>query len=166
MRVVEGVAAVEDVDAFVATLGSIGEEHGVAVQAIDARYVAGRAHVEQAVRLANRATDRGEAIARDRAVEILLYAAGRRQINRALRLGLEAGTTPAVVVVDGAGGDADEAGAAGAVEELLTPAETLGQYDRERVRSFFDISDLELAATDGSLADVVCERAALLAVER
>ena len=166
MTVVEGEATVDDVDAFVAALGSIGDEYGVAVQAFDARYVVGRDHLEQAVRLANRAADRDEQIARDRAVEILLYAAGRRQINKALAMGVDQGTTPAVVVVDGLDADADERGAATAVETMLDPAETLGAYDRERVLEFFDISETELAATDGTLEDIVCERVALLTVDR
>ncbi|WP_340098501.1 KEOPS complex subunit Cgi121 [Salinibaculum salinum] len=166
MRVVEGRATVEDVDAFVAELGSIGAEYGVAVQAFDARYVVGRDQLERAVALANRAAEREEMIARNRAVEILLYAAGRRQINRALEMGVDEGTTPAVVVVDGGPDGGDEAGAAAAVGDRLDPAETLDAYDRERVMNFFGISERELAATDGTLADVVCERVALLTVER
>jgi KEOPS complex subunit Cgi121 len=166
MQTVEGEATVDDVDEFVAELGRVGEEYGVAVQAFDARYVVGRAHLEQAVRLANRATERGDTIARERAVEILLYAAGRRQINRALEMGVDEGTTPAVVVVDGLAAGGDEAGAAAAVEDLLTPASTLGEYDRERVLAWFDIGETELAATSATLVDLVCERVALLAVEK
>jgi KEOPS complex subunit Cgi121 len=166
MRVVEGTATVENVDAFVEELGAIGAEYGVAVQAFDARYVVGRDHLERAVALANRAAERETMIARNRAVEILLYAAGRRQINRALEMGVDVGTTPAVVVVDGGPGGGDEAGAAAAVSDRLDPTETLGEYDRERVMNFFDISERELGATDGTLADVVCERVALLTVER
>jgi len=162
MRVVEGIAQVADVDAFVDRLAGVGGEHDTAVQAFDARYVVDREHLERAVELANRAVERDGAIARDRAVEILLYAAGRRQINRALAMGVSAGACPAVVVVDGG----DEAGAAAAVEELLEPAATLGEYDPERVREFFDVGEAELAATEGSLADVVRERVALLAVEQ
>ena len=165
MEVVEGTATTEDVDAFVETLGGIGMEHGVTVQAFDARYVVGRDHLRRAVTLADRAIERGEAIARDRAVEILLYAAGRRQIHRAVEMGLDEGTTPAVVVVDGSDGG-DESAAADAVDALLDPADTLGAYDRARVMDFFDITPTELAATDGTLVDLVCERVALLVVER
>ncbi|MFC7133081.1 MULTISPECIES: KEOPS complex subunit Cgi121 [Salinibaculum] len=165
MQLVEGLARVEDVDAFVERLGEIGAEYGVAVQAFDARYVVDREHLTLAVDLANRETDRGEAIARDRAVEILLYAAGRRQINRAIEIGVDEGETPAVVVVDG-GTEGDEASAAAAVADLLAPAETLGEPDRERVMDFFDVTERELAATDGTLADLVRERVALLVVER
>ena len=165
MELVEGTATVDDVDAFVARLGEIGDAHDVTVQAFDARYVVGREHLERARALADRETERGEAIARDRAVEILLYAAGRRQINQAIEMGVDEGTTPAVVLVDGEDA-ADESAAAEAVRELLDPAATLGEFDRQRVLDFFDITETELDATDGTLADLVCERVALLVVER
>ncbi|MFC7155963.1 KEOPS complex subunit Cgi121 [Halomarina halobia] len=169
MRLVEGLAAVEDVDAFVTDLAAVGDEHGCAVQAFDARMVVGERHLRRAVELANRAHERGEAVARDRAVEILLYAAGRRQIDRALAMGVREGEDrPVVVVVDGEGGRAGaaEAAAAAAVEGFLEPAETLGDYDEERVREYFDVTDAELAATDAGLEALVCERVALLTVEK
>lgn len=180
MELVEGVATVEDVDGFVAALGGIADEYGVTVQAFDARYVVSARHLERALELADRERSRGEAIARDRAVEVLLYAAGRRQITRALELGVDEGETPVVVLVDSEprsgsegssgrsprAGPGDEAGASAAVAELLEPAETLGAYDETRVREFFDVGDAELAATDATLEDLVVERVALLVVER
>jgi KEOPS complex subunit Cgi121 len=186
MRLVEGVVHVgadadppagvprfADVDALVAELDAIADAHGVTVQAFDARLVVDRTHLERAVELADRARDRGEAIARDRAVEILLYAAGRRQIDRALGMGVGEGATPAVVLVDaddaedgGASGGDDEADAAAAIRDLLDPAGTLGDDDERRVREFFDIGAAELAATDAGLPALVRERVALLVVER
>ncbi len=165
MRLVEGEATVSDVDDFVARLGALGDEYDVTAQAFDARYVVGRRHIERAVTLADRAIDRGEAIARSRAVEILLFAAGRRQIQRAMEMGLDEGTTPTVILLDGDDA-ADESAAATATMELLDPAETLEDFDRTRVMDFFDITETELAATDGTVADLVCERVALLVVER
>ncbi|MFB6143350.1 MAG: KEOPS complex subunit Cgi121 [Halorientalis sp.] len=164
MRVVEGVASIGDVDAFVERLAAVGDDHDCVVQAFDARAVVDRAHLERAVELAERERGRGEAIADDPAVEILLYAAGRRQIRRAMELGVSAGECPVAVVVHGPDGDEDAA--ATAVHELLTPAETLGEYDAERVRAFFDVTERELAATDAGLSALVRERVALLVVER
>jgi KEOPS complex subunit Cgi121 len=195
MRLVEGIAHVgpeadandgrgfADVDAFVAELGDVGDEYGVTVQVFDAWYVVSRRHLDRALELADRERARGDGIARDRAVEVLLYAAGRRQIERALEIGVSEGSTPAVVLVDGGdggdGGDdgtngsngetadvAAEAAAADAVRNLLEPAETLDDDDAERVREFFDVGDRELAATDATLEDLVLERVALLVVER
>ena len=182
MKLVEGRADIADLDAFLDRLGEIGEQHDCAVQAFDADLVVGREHLRVAAERASRALDRGENVARDPAVEILLYAAGRRQIERALRVGVEEGERDVVVVVhgfeDAADGaktdeaDADEAAAADAVRDLLASGDTdteiasADRIDREAVREFFDVSDAELAATDATLADLVCERVALLDVEK
>ncbi|WP_231186200.1 KEOPS complex subunit Cgi121 [Haladaptatus sp. DYF46] len=162
MRLVEGSASVADVNEFVARLGDIGDEFDCAIQAFDAGYVAGRAHLESAVEHANRAFERGENVARDPAVEILLYAAGRRQINQALEMGVSEGEQDVVVAVDGEG----ETAASAAVSELLTPEDTLDASDREPIFEFFSISERELAATTASLTDIVRERVALLEVEK
>lgn len=164
MKLVEGVARVDDLEEFLAEIDRIGEETGTIVQVFDARYVVSREHLERAVELAERARDREEEIARDPAVEILLYAAGRRQIDRALEMGIKEGETPAVAVV--VGDDGDESAATAALTSLLADADTLGKYDETRVREFFEVSAAELAAVNGGLADVVLERVALLDIEK
>lgn len=161
MRLVEGLANIEDVDAFVTRLGEIEIEYDTTVQAFDARYVVDRTHLERALALADRAIERGENIARERSVEILLYAAGRRQIDQALELGVSEGETAVVVLVDGG----DESEAADAVRTTLESEREVA-YDEEQVRSYFDISEAETAATDATLSDLVCERVALLDVEK
>jgi KEOPS complex subunit Cgi121 len=175
MRVVEGTAEIDDVGTFVETLSAIGDRHGVTVQAFDARYVVDRAHLQLAIDLATRAHERGDAIAEDFGVEILLYAAGRRQINRALTMGVSEGSCPVVAAVvdhertDSHVGKSEQEGieaAADDVRKQLTAASTLGEYDEDRVRSFFDVTDTELAATAGGLPDAVRERVALLPVEK
>ncbi|MFB6250268.1 MAG: KEOPS complex subunit Cgi121 [Halobellus sp.] len=164
MKLLEGIVEVDDVDSFVATVDEISRETEATIQTFDARYLVSDRHLERAVDLADRAIDRGESIARDRAVEILLYAAARRQITDALELGVTEGANRAVVLVDG--GDEREAAAA-VRSRLLTAAEpTLGDYDPERVRTFFDVGDAELDVVDGDLESVVLERVALLVVEK
>jgi KEOPS complex subunit Cgi121 len=163
VKFVEGVATVDSVDDFVAAVGDVADETGATVQAFDARYVVGDAHLRRAVELADRAIDRGENVARDRAVEVLLYAAGRRQIDDALEMGVSEGETPVVVLVDGG----DEDAAADRIRErLVEPAETLGAYDESGVRAFFDVGEAELATVDGDLESLVLERVALLTVEK
>jgi KEOPS complex subunit Cgi121 len=187
MRVVEGVATVEDLDDFVATLGEVGDGHDCVVQAFDARLVADREHLATALRYAARAHRRDDAIARDPAVETLLYAAGRRQIDRALAMGVDAGEQPVVVLVandfpeDPLPTSDVECECADAVAELLADATALDAEapvveardadasftatDPERVREFFEIGDAERAATDASLADLVRERVVLLSID-
>ena len=172
MRLVEGVVDVDDVDAFVAEIDGIASETGATIQAFDARYVVSRRHLERAVELADRAIERGGNVARDRAVEIILYAAGRRQITDALELGVSEGSNRVVVLVDAADGvtepEAAEAAAADAIRSrLLADSEpTLGDYDAERVRAYFDVGDAELDVVDGDIEALVLERVALLVVEK
>jgi KEOPS complex subunit Cgi121 len=180
MRVVEGRAVVDDLDAFVAALGDVGDAHDCVVQAFDARLVAGRDHLATALRYAARAHRRGDAIARDPAVETLLYAAGRRQIDRALAMGVDVGETPVVVLVasdfpgDPFAVDDVESDCVDAVSDLLeavadrddmNATDSFAATDRECVREFFDVGDREIAATDASLADLVRERVVLLSID-
>jgi len=149
-----------DVDALLDGLARVAADHGVVAQAFDARYVADRDHLERAVALARRERARGEAIADDPAMEVLLYAAGRRQIDRALTMGASAGD-PAVVAVDG---DGAAAAAVRALDALDVGAVECG--DPGRLRAFFGVEDAELAAAGGDLAGLVRERVALLVVDR
>ena len=178
-RLVRGTVAVDDLDAFLARLGEIAADTGAVVQAFDADLVVSAAHLDAAVRLAARAIARGEAVARDPGVEVMLYAAGRRQIDRALTLGVAEGDQRAVVLVADFGGvpGADRAAAdLDAAERAVTglttggaaddPDDAATDFDANRVREFYDVSDRELAATAGDLADVVRERVALLDVEK
>lgn len=144
-------------------LEEIAATTGATVQAFDARYVVSRRHLERAVELADRAIGRGAAVADDRAVEILLYAAGRRQIDRALEMGLKAGDHPAVVVIDGG----DEAAAARAVEgrlrETASPDGALA--DEGLIAAFFGVTDAE-RGTGADLESLVLERVALLTIDK
>lgn len=167
MRLLDGNLTVVDLDEFLATLDAIAEETNTTVQAFDADYVVSKEHLGRAIERADRAIARGENVARDRAVEILCYAAGRRQINRALDLGVSEGENRVVVLVDSASGDeAAEEAAVEALREYVEEGEVLGVYDEATVREYFDVSDAELSAVEGTLADVVLERVALLDVEK
>lgn len=169
MRLVEGHATVSDLGDFLGSLDDVAMDTGCTVQAFDARYVADRKHLERAVKLADRARERGETIARDRGIEILLYAAGRRQIDEALDMGLSEGELPVVLLVDHP--DGSDAAESDAVEQLrvlvgFDPMETVTCGNTSQLREFFDISDTELAATEGTLADIIHERVVFLDMDK
>jgi KEOPS complex subunit Cgi121 len=167
MRLLDGSLTVDDLDELLATLDEVAEATTTTVQAFDADYVVSKAHLQRAVERADRAIARDENVARDRAVEILCYAAGRRQINRALEMGVSEGRNRVVVLVDSPTGDASaEREAVEMLREHVEAGDVLGEYDEATVREFFDVSDAELDAVEGSLADVVLERVALLDVEK
>ncbi len=178
VEIVFGTAVIDDIDAFLASVREIGEETGAVVQAFDADLVVSEEALRLATRLAARAIDRGEAIARDPAVEVLLYAAGRRQIDRALQLGVSEGEVRAVAVVADFGAvsraersTADLPTAVDRVETLLSggtdgSAADAWTVDENAIRELYGITDRELDATAGDLRDVVHERIALLDVEK
>lgn len=167
MELLTATAGIDDLDSFLDELDRIGEEFDCVVQAFDARYVVDPAQLERAVALADRAIERDEAIARERSVEVLLYAAGRRQINRAFEIGVTEGEQSVVVLVDG-GNEEDERGAIEALSEVVEPGdwEPGERADEGRIAEFYGITEAERAATDARLAELVCERVALLVVER
>jgi KEOPS complex subunit Cgi121 len=165
MKIIDGQAEIEDLDSFLGEIGQISEETESTVQLFDADYVAGERHLRRAAELAHRAITRGTTIAREPAVELLLYAAGRRQINRALEMGVSEGSMAVVGVVDG-GEIGDEARAVARIRDLLVSTESVKWGDKETVTEFFDISERELTVVDSDLESVVLERVALLAVEK
>lgn len=163
MQLVEGDATIDDVQTFVDQLAEIGARHDCVIQAFDARYVAGRRHLEAAVDRARQAFELDDAIADEFAVEILCYAAGRRQINQALEMGVSPGTMPVVVLIDGE----NDTAAVPEVEALVERRETLGiERSPDRIQSYFAITGSELEATEATLEDLVIERVALLVIEK
>jgi len=165
MKTITATTTIDDLDEFLADIEAISEATGAAIQCFDADYVAGDRHLRRAVELADRAREQGTAVARDPAVEILLYAAGRRQINQALEMGVSEGKAGVVAVVSGG----DEAAAEQRVRELLgatNAGDGVPPGDADTIRSFFDVGDAEVGVVDGELEDIVIERVALLDVEK
>ncbi len=164
MRVLERTAVVEDTDKYLTSLDNLRDEHGVIVQAFDARYVVSRLHVEEAVSKARRSFDRGENVADTVSMEVLLYAAGTRQIDVATRMGLRRGEHDAVFVVDG---DGDKEEAADAVRGMTYEADDFVYGDDERLLDFFGLTDEEVGAVGSDrLESLVLERVALLDVNK
>lgn len=166
MELIEGVAEIEDVDRLIERLGEIGATYDCVITAFDARYLVGREHIERAVHLAKRAFERGENVAETRSIEVLLYAAGSRQIDRALEIGVSAGEGPIVVCIGREGSDRGTRGEqTDAADERPTEAE--GDED--------DTGTGDVGADDSEVADLedlegaengTRERAAAAAVRR
>ncbi len=178
-KLLAGAATIDDLDAFLESIEQIATRTETVIQAVNAQYVTSEEHLRRAVELAERAIDRNEAIARDPAVEILLYAAGRRQISDALEMGVGEGVDPQSIVfivverrksesssgpetTDDSGVDA----AIDALESLYEPADVIGSYDAALVDRFFSIEDSELDLVDGDRDAIVRERVALLDVSK
>lgn len=163
MEVVEGTVEIRDVPGFVEQLASIGDEYDCAIQAFDPAYVAGHAHLRVAVERALRAQARDEMISDSLSIEVLCYAAGRRQINQALEMGVSEGEQAVVIVIVGE----KEASAKTAVREFVTGHPVVGdERDEEVITAFFDITEAERSVSSASLEELVIERVSLLVVEK
>lgn len=105
-KIIAGKVSISNVDDFLAVLKTITHKYDVTIQAMNAELIAGDEHIISAVKKAIRAVDRKRNIASDLGLEILLYAAGRRQIERALAIGVsesnlgENAKRVAIVIVD------------------------------------------------------------------
>lgn len=150
--------AIQDVPAFVRRLQAAARERGVEAQAFHPDLVFGEDHLLSAWEKAERAFRRGTNVARDRMVEVLLYASGERQISTALeKMGLRAGSSRLVLLVtekagiegllDGLGLQRDDALVTGRVEML--PAFGIGEDEMKTV-------------PEEKVFDLVLERVALV----
>ncbi len=183
-RCITGEVRIPDVNAFLAILKDIADRYEVAIQAMDADLVAGEAHIKSAVQKALRAIHQGTSITNDLSMEVLLYAAGRRQIDKALRMGVSEGDNKrvAIVIIEkdrsrskgrSKGRNLDSAIASeikyrlGLDEHPLESLDLSLKYKdkRKRLMQFFGITDAEIKAVGANkLPMLVLERVALLEV--
>jgi KEOPS complex subunit Cgi121 len=152
-----------DVAAALSAARAFSAAHGVEIQLLDASSVFDGDHLRSAAAHALRARERGSMRSGSLAVELLLYASGRRQIKEAMAvMGLTARTERVAAVILGPGAAAsaphllkalglaplsekEAAGGAGALERLGVPAR---------------------GATPEQLADLALEQVALLDIEK
>ncbi len=170
-RYLVGKVRIADVEEFLGMLKAIARKYSVAIQAMDAGLIAGEAHIKSAVQKAVRAIQQGNSITNDLGMEILLYAAGRRQIERALTMGVSTGDDKMIVIV--IAGDSkdmesiiDELKRGISMKELPHEVlETITDEKRLKLKRFFNITDAELKAVgEDKLKQLVLERVALLEV--
>ncbi len=157
IQIIEGTIVIDDIEKFLQELKKISKEKNTVIQALDADKLAGEEHIRFAVEKAINSFEKGRNISKDLAKEIMLYAAGTRQINRAMRLGVHNGKNNIALVAIG--------------EELafneIKPGHVL-QYDsskNEALMDIFNITKEELqAAGEDKIPALVLERVALVDV--
>ncbi|MDY6765635.1 MAG: KEOPS complex subunit Cgi121 [Halobacteria archaeon] len=159
MRIVEGTAEIDDVDSFLNRVNKIEERHETTIQGFDPRYLASERHLEEAYKKARRAFENGDNVARDFGIELMLYVAGTRQIERATEVGLKEGQGDIVFVV------LDDEGVDDLTEIIDTKRVEYGSS--EILKEFFDITGEEIKAVgEEKLELLVLERVALLDVRK
>lgn len=180
VQVISATVYVSDVMSFVRSIQQVQTGCNVTIQALNADFVAGAQHILFAAEKAIRSWESGKPLANDLGMEILLYASGKRQINKALDMGMHVGNNRvAFIIVSDSPSVVEEA-----VQQVVVLVKEMGgrlgedtgeraQNDifgysedkKERLQSFFEITDLELEAAGAEkICDLVLERVAMVDV--
>jgi KEOPS complex subunit Cgi121 len=140
--------------------------HRLIAQALDARLVVSERHIQFAAEKALSALSDGRNIANDPGMEIMRYASGERQIERALAMGVSDQTGRIALVmarVDGRGEWPDDR----ELCQIIEPDGKSSLFDPGAVKDIFNISSQELQAVgEERMEDLVIERVALVETYR
>jgi KEOPS complex subunit Cgi121 len=171
-KIVAGNVSISNVDSFLSALRNIAHKYAVTIQAMDAELIAGEEHIKSAVEKALRAVTRQKSITSDLGLETLLYAAGKRQIERALAMGVSEGEKKVALVIVTTTVERNLQCVAEEVKRQIelheVPIEELESYSgnkKENLKNFFGITEAEIKAVgEKKLKMLVLERVALLDV--
>lgn len=165
-EIYQAVFAVEENTSFLEEVRKIADEYQTHIILFDADRLAGREHVEVALRHAWRSWAGGEPIANSIEMEALLYAAGTRQCQVAAFFGIHPGENQAYIAVcPPAPGIQDRL--SGLVTFVDEDWEGIGPARRERLADLFGITPEEVSVVgEERFRDLVLERVALLDVYR
>ncbi len=162
-----GLVEIEDVKKFLKDVSSISADYGVTAQAVNADAIAGRCHAEFAVRKAVESFERQRNLARDPGMEIMLYLRGRRQIEKALEIGIKPGENRVAFIIVGD----NAAKARPAVEAVLDEVDpTVVDYSHAKDALLVRLHDITPAEVEivgpDRIPQLVQERSALLEFEK
>jgi KEOPS complex subunit Cgi121 len=143
-------------EAFLAALRKAQVESGCVIQAMDASLIVGESHATFAAEKAIRAFSEEKNVAKDLGLEILRYASGKRQISRALTMGVSEETERIALIVV-------ENGTPPKISDIIEVDGEGPCWSRAAVREAFEIGEAEIeAAGEERIPDLVLERVALM----
>ncbi|MBU4374509.1 MAG: KEOPS complex subunit Cgi121 [Euryarchaeota archaeon] len=159
IQIIEGTIFIDDMEKFLHKLKKISKEKNVVIQVLDADKLASEEHLKFAIEKAINSFNAGRNIANDLAKEIMLYAAGTRQINKAMRVGVHNGENNIALVAIGEKPD---------LSAFNIISKRVLQYNNsknEALMDIFNITKEELEATGmDKIPALVLERVALVDV--
>ena len=162
---------IKNIDLFVQQLLAFSKEENLVVQAFDARVIYNKDHLISAATHAKRAFQQGTNATNSLALEILLYAAGERQIQKAIKkIGVKKGKQQIVfILTDSLNQKRKRNLDRGVVQRLLktfhlTIEEMALKGDRNTLKRF-GIPDQELSTIpEEKYGEIILEKVALVDV--
>ncbi len=163
-EILAGTISVDDTQYFLNAVNKVSADSGAIIQAINAENIAGKEHIDYAIKKAIKSFETGKNIAKDLGLEILLYVSARRHIQKALAMGVREGAMNVLFIVIGEEVQAKKALAAlSKMIELRPEVIDYTESKRSRIMTAFDITDKEVDAAGGpeKIPKLVLERVAL-----
>lgn len=162
---------IKNVDTFVQQLLVFSEQDHLVIQAFDARMIFGKDHLISATMHARRAFKQGTNATNSLALEILLYAAGERQIQKAIKkIGVKKGKQPIVfLMTDPLNTKRDKSAERAVISRLLktfhlTLDDTVLKGNKTTLKRF-GITDKELSTVPKEkYGELILEKVALVDV--
>ncbi|MCX6673136.1 MAG: KEOPS complex subunit Cgi121 [Methanothrix sp.] len=160
IRLLFGKPIIQDRGRLISAIKDLQSRHGCIVQALDADKIVSERHIRFAAKKALAAFSEARNIAKDAGMEIMRYASGERQIERALFMRISDRTERMALVLVGSGCSWPDA------SELSRIIELDGQgcsFCAKAVKEAFNITSEELGAVgEERIEDLVIERVALV----
>lgn len=134
------------------------KKDGEIIQLLNADSIVSRNHIVHGVNQAFLAFDRGENLANDISVEIVLRCSAQRQISKAFNiLGLKEGNINLCAVLIGCDDYSEE------LSSIFTPRDDVFSCDENHLKDIYGISDVELVSM--SLEEIIIDRITKLTVD-
>jgi KEOPS complex subunit Cgi121 len=162
---------IRNIDSFVENLLLFSKKENLVIQAFDATVIYGKDHLISATTHARRAFEQGRNATNSFALEILLYAAGERQIQKAIRkIGIKKGEQAIAFVISNDMTLKPESHIEKTVIKkllmafLLTSDDTVLEGDKTTLKKF-GITEKEISTVpESNYGDLILEKVALVDV--
>jgi Uncharacterized conserved protein len=161
LKILGGAIEIKDPTKFIEEIRDLSEDS--VVQVVNADFIVGREHVEFAVKKALNSFKSGKNISRDLSIEIMLYLSGKRNIDKAMGIGVKKGKNDALFILYG---DDTENLEKEIKDRYVIEEKDLLKYDKSKNRKlmeFFGITKEEIEAVgEEKIPKLVMERVILL----
>jgi KEOPS complex subunit Cgi121 len=163
IRLLFGRPLIKDHKEFIQAVRDLQARTGLVVQTVDADKIANERHLTFATEKALQAFVEKRNIAKDLGVEILRYASGERQIERALSIGASATTKRIALIMIKPENCGQPWPDASEISKLVEVDGKGCSFSPAAIRETFNISKEEIsAAGEARIPDLVLERVALV----
>jgi len=101
IEIIGAKGKIQNVDYFLKKIQNISSEYNIIIQVFDADYIFGKNHLISSLNHAKRAFEQKNNSTNSLSMEILLYASGQRQIQKAIdKIGVKKGNTDIAIIIE------------------------------------------------------------------